>query len=299
MSAPETAPTDLIYRTATADDWPRIEEIVKSTWDDGDYITEDIWRNWATAPGSRLEAATRDGVIVSFAHLAELGPAEWWIEGVRVAKEFRGQGIGRALLAHMLDVFAEVGIGLLRLATNSQNAVMARLVMEFGFHSLISYAPVEAPAMPTDFRNFRLLQAQNLDIVYRYLRRSPMNKVNHFTEHHWTMYYLTQERLSAYLNNPDIQVLGFRHLDQLNGLAIVYPPDPGSTAMRLGYLDGGDDTTALAMLNAIQGVAAKRGYNSITWKMPIGIGLERGIGSTQFTRRRDYDITLYEKPLRG
>src|SRR5689334_20893068 len=106
MSAPETAPTDLVYRTATADDWPRIEEIVKSSWDDGDYITEDIWRTWAADPSARLEAATRDGVIVSFAHLAELGPAEWWIEGVRVAKEYRGQGIGRALLAHMLDVFS-------------------------------------------------------------------------------------------------------------------------------------------------------------------------------------------------
>lgn len=274
--------------------------MVRDSWDNGDYIDEAIWQAWATStrPGW-LEAGTVGGQIVCFAHLTELGPAEWWLEGVRVARDQRGRGYGRAMLAHVLNLFSDGGYGLLRFATSSQNEVMHHLAPDFGFRALISYAPMEAPAAPVDYRNFRVLQGHNLDIAYQYTRRSPMSRVNHFSEDHWTLYYLTQERLSHYLNTPDIQVLGWRQLDQLNGLAIVFPSDRGSTAMRLGFLDAADDTIALAMLGAIQGIAARRGFTSINWKMPLGVGLERRIGTTQFSRRRDFDLTLFEKPLRG
>ena len=300
MSASYPAQTDLAFRQASADDWPRVAEMVKDSWDDGDYIDESIWRGWASGErAGRLEAGTLGGTIVSFAHLTELGPAEWWLEGVRVARDQRGKGYGRATLAHMLEVFAEIGYGLLRFSTGSQNEVMSHLAEGFGFHSLISYAPMEAPAMPVDYRNFRVLQSHNLDIAYHYLRRSPIARVNHFAEHHWTLYYMTQERLSHYLASPDMQVLGWRQLEQLNGLAVIYPSDPQSSVMRLGYLDAPDDTIALAMMGAIQGIAARRGFTSISWKMPLGLGLERRLASTQFSRRRDYDLTLFEKPLRG
>lgn len=300
MCASQSATTDLVFRQATTDDWPRVAEIVKESWDDGDYIDESIWQGWATSgTPSRLEAGTQGGAIMSFAHLTELGPAEWWLEGVRVARDQRGKGYGRATLAHMLSVFTETGYGLLRFATSSQNEVMSHLAQQFGFHSLISYAPMEAPALPVDYRNFKVLQGHNLDIAYHYLRRSPMSRVNHFAEHHWTLYYMTQERLSQYLNTPAIQVLGWRQLDQLNGLAVIFPSDPQSGVMRLGYLDAPDDTIALAMLGAIQGIAVRRGFTSINWKMPLNVGFERRIESTQFSRRRDFDLTLFEKPLRG
>lgn len=299
MSAPQSGPGDLSFRPATADDWTRVAQIVQDTWDDGDYIDQAIWNSWLSAPHSHLEAAIQNNEVVSFARLAELGPAEWWLDGVRVDREHRGQGIGRLLLAHMIDTFSEIGAGLLRFVTGSNNEAMTKLTQDFGFHTLISYAPMQAPAMPSDYRNFKTLQPQNLDLAYRYLRRSPMNRVNHFAEHHWTMYYITQERLSQYLANPDIQVLGWRDRDQLNGLAIIYPADTPGGAMRLGYMDGADDTTAYAMLGALQGIAAMRGFASVTWKMPLGIGLERRIGSTLYARRRDYDLRLFEKPLRA
>jgi len=90
--------------------------------EDGDYIDEDIWRAWAANTSARLEAATRENNVVAFARLNELGPAEWWLEGVRVASEQRGQGIGRALLAHMIDLFSESGFG----CSGSQPAARTR-----------------------------------------------------------------------------------------------------------------------------------------------------------------------------
>jgi hypothetical protein len=130
------------------------------------------------------------------------------------------------------------------------------------------------------------------------MRRSPMNRVNHFAEHHSTLYYITQERLSQYLADPEVQVLGWREREHLTGLAIVFPSSNQDGRMRLGYLDAADDTTALSMLMAIRGIAARRGFTKVAWKMPIGIGLERRIVTTGFTRYRDFDLCLYERPLR-
>jgi GNAT superfamily N-acetyltransferase len=298
MNASKAAPTDIFFRPATADDWPRIAELVKDTWEDGDYIDQDVWREWTRDPESRLEAGTRDGQIVAFARLLELGPAEWWLEGVRVGRAYQRQGIGRVLIAHMIETFTQTGIGLLRFAISSQNEAMARLAREFDFRPLVSYAPLQAPARPADYRNFKVLQAQNLDIAYQYLRRSPMNRVNHFAEYRWTLYYMTQERLSQYLADPHQDILAWRQFDQVYGLAILFPDPDRSGPLRLGYLDAGDDTTALAMLEAVQGLAARRGYSKVAWKMPVGLGLERRITTTDYTRRYDYDLSLYERPLR-
>lgn len=299
MSASAAGSDGVQFRQATVDDWPRVANLIKDTWDDGDYIDRDIWLAWATDPEGKLEAAVQDGEIVGFARLVELGPAEWWLEGMRVGRAYRGQGIGRALMKHVMDLFGQLGIGLLRFATSSQNEIMAKLAREFGFHSLISYAPTEAPARPTDYRNFKLLQPQNLDLAYQYLRRSPMNRVNHFAEFHWTLYYITQERLSQYLADPNVQVLGWRQFEQLAGIAVLFTAAEGEDSpLRLGYLDGPDDTTAFAMLEAIQGIAAKRGCSSVKWKMPLGVGLERRIGPTEYVRRTEFDIQLFERPLR-
>lgn len=299
MSADMGDASGIEYRAGRGEDWPQIAELVKDTWEDGDYINESIWREWAADGDGRLVTAVRGAQIVGCARITELGPAEWWLEGLRVGRAFRGQGIGRALMAHMLDLFTQIGIGLLRFATSNRNEAMAKLGKEFNFHPLVSYAPTEAPARAADIRNFKVLQAQNLSLAYQYLRRSPMNRVNHFAEHHWTLYYITQERLAEYLNNPDVQVLGWRQLDMLSGIAVLFLESALSDRpLRLGYLDAPDDTTALSMLQAVQGIAAKRGNSTVRWKMPLGLGLERRIEATEYHRTTDFDLQLFERPLR-
>lgn len=300
MSLPSEPPGDLSFRPGVNSDWPVIAQIIKDNWGGEDYLTESLWQQWAADSNGKLIVATGAKGVIGCARITELGPAEWWLEGVRVASAVRKQGIGRAIMAEMLRVFGEVGIGLLRFGAGGSNEAMAKLAAEFAFRRINSYAPMEADVMPADYRSFKLLQPGNLDVAHQYLRRSPMNRVNHFAEHNLVLYYITQERLSQYLAEPEPQVLGWRQFDQLHGLAIVFGAAQGNgdNPMQVGYIDAPDDTTMLAMLAGLRGIAAKRGYRKISWMMPQGVGLDRLVGTTNLVKMWDEDFFLYERPLR-
>ncbi len=298
-------PLELTYRPGSPDDWPRVAEIVAETWEEGDYIDEGLWQRWATAPQGYLAVAELDGVLAGFCKLTTFGPAEWWLEGIRVDPALRRRGIARALTAHLLEWFEKHGDGIVRLSTYSQNEASVRLATSFGFRHIISYTAVEARAVPSDFRRFKLLLPNQFDLTYRYLQRSPMYRVNRFTENAWKLYYLTRERLAQYLADEAVQVAGWRQFDQLHGLAILptKPPDgrmPDPGRLTVGYLDAPDDTTLRAMLRALRGLAAHRGQESVVWKMPTGVGLERVIADAGFERVWDEggELWLFERPVR-
>jgi GNAT superfamily N-acetyltransferase len=302
MSDDAGIPPDLVFRAGALDDWPVVAEIVAETWPGGDYIDQGLWAKWAADSDAHLVVGTQDGQMVGFARLSELGEAEWLLEGLRVAPERRGQGIGRALMAHMVELFRQHGMGLLRFVASSESEMMHRLAGDLGFRHTGSYAIVELSPRPADYRSFKVLQPQNLEMVKRYLINSPMHRVNRFALRRWVPYFLTEERLHDYLADEQVQVVGWRQFDKLHGLAILFiePPDEhSSNPLRLGYLDALDDTTLHSMVLALCGLAAKRGHDKLAWMMPLGVGLERPLAGSGVERVRDFDLWLFELPLRS
>lgn len=294
-----TTPPIPAFRSGTIDDWPAIAPMIAETWEIGDYIDESLWRAWTVDGSAQLIVATLDDQVTGFARLAKLGPAEWWLEDLRTDPQQRGQGIGRALLEQIIELFKKDAIGILRFFTSNTNEIMPGLAKEFGFLHTMSYAPMQIAAQPADYRNLKLLRPSNLGMVYTHLRRSPMYRVNRFAEHRGIAYYLTQERLGEYLSDPAIQVLGWRQFGQLNGIAILMSSasQEGST-MDIAYLEAPDDTSLRAMLDALQGLATKQNCQRVTWKIPLGIGLDRLILTTELEKCEDEELRLYELPLR-
>lgn len=291
-----------IFRAATANDWPQIAKWIANTWDWGDYINAYVWMDWAAAkPDAQLIVGEQDGRIVCFARLMKLGEAEWWLEGVRVAPELRGQGMGKALISHMIELYRQSGQGILRFFTGSKNDAMRSVARDLGFVHRLSYAQMTAPAAEVDYTNFKVLTANNHKMVWQYLRPSPMYRANHFVERDWTAYYLTSDRLQELLADPTIDVLGWRNMNQLAGIAIVVPYKPDKnegTPMYIGYIDAPDDTTLQQMLDALRGVAIRKGFDRVWWRMPLAVGLERPLERTEYTRQWEGALWLFELPLR-
>ena len=297
---------DILYRPGRTEDWPQVAPIVEQTWGGEDYITETLWQHWAEERTGRLVVAERDGQVIGLAKITRLGPAEWWLEGLRVAPEHRRQGIAHGLTAHLIEWFEKYGDGMLRLALFSENEASKKLAYAFGMRHTASYRKMVAPAKAGDYRNFRLLQPQNIDMIDRYLRRSPMYRVNRFVELDWTLYYLTSDRLASYLQSDYVQVLGWRQFGELHGLAIVFLRSLDArlsydeNSLQIGAVYAPDDTTLQAMLRALRGLAAYRGHEVAAWKMPVGVGLERATQYAGFEPEWDDDgaLWLFERPLR-
>ena len=293
------------FRPAAASDWPYVERIVEATWDGEDYITEELWNLWLNDAQGYLAVGTIAGRLVVVGRITEVGPSEWWLEGLRVHPKGQGQGLGTAITDHLVNWFKRHGEGLLRLSIYSDNEASRRLVERQGFHQILSYRRMTVEPASTEYHDFKLLEPQNLDMVDSYLKRSPMFRLNHFSEHYWEMAYLTRERIGKYLRDDSVEVLGWRQGEKLAGLAIIFlTPPPGRQQhpgeMDVGYLDAGDDTTVGAMVQALRGLAAARGDHVVLWKMPTGMGLEKAVGEVGMQPDPEWvdgTLMLYERPI--
>jgi hypothetical protein len=300
VSIPSPTPA-ITFRPGVADDWVSVSSLAANTCEDEEPISSEVWKEWAEDDTAQLIVATFDSdPIAGFARVVKLGPAEWWLQGIRIDPGEYSRAVGRALLKHIMGLFERDAIGLLRFFTTSTNEVIPKLAEDLGFRHTMSYAPMQMPAQPADYRKFKRLQPPNLAMIYAYLRRSPMYRVNHFVEYRCTAYYLTQERLGIYLADPAVEVLGWRQFDQLNGLAILMPivAENDDIALEIAYLDAPDDTSLRDMMSALSGLAAKQGRQKISWRVPQGIGLDRLILISGLEKSRDGDLWLYELPLR-
>lgn len=96
-------------------------------------VLDGVWA-WLMDADHEVSAwvAEADGVIAGFAHLRRLsdtftaGPA-WSLDDLYVAPEFRGAGVGRALIAACAAAAHEAGGGTLRWITASSNSTAQRL----------------------------------------------------------------------------------------------------------------------------------------------------------------------------
>lgn len=309
MAIPADIP-ELSFRRGLLDDWPAIARIVSDVCAGPEYIDERLWRFWVEDEAGALIVVTLDEKVAALGKLTQLGPAEWWMEGLRVDPAHREKGVARALHHHMIRAFWEIGSGMLRFSTASDNEATHRLAANTNFRHIMSYMPAIAPMLPgEDVSVLRRLRAPTLEMIARYLANSPMNRVNRYVEHRWTLYYLTMERLRDYLMGEDVEIAGWRMPDgQLGGIVILLPDqsptcpfareDPDvNTRLRVGYLDAVDDTTLTQMGLALRGLAAQRGCEHVTWRMPLGVGLERLMPVMGLEREFDMDVWLYELPL--
>ncbi len=131
---------DLRIEPMTADDWPSVRAIYEEGMATGLGTFETAapsWEQWNAArlPHSRLVA--RDGVIVGWAALSPVsrrpcyaGVAEF---AIYVAVSSRGRGVGRALLAALIESSERHGIWTLQGVTIADNAASLALQDRCGF----------------------------------------------------------------------------------------------------------------------------------------------------------------------
>lgn len=136
----------LKIRPANSADKAEVLRFCAETWPGGDYIAE-VWDDWAADPGSALLVGLDGATPVALAHVAVAG-GEGWFEGLRVAPELRGRGVGRQMVAASLDEVRRRGGQVVRLITNRSNAPMGALLPQLGFRRRFDAQWYGAAALP-------------------------------------------------------------------------------------------------------------------------------------------------------
>ncbi len=88
-----------------------------------------------TQPGVTFFSARRDGTVVAVGALKELDESHGEVKSMHTSAAFRGQGVARAMLTHLLEVAASRGYQRVSLETGGTDGfVPARtLYRSFGF----------------------------------------------------------------------------------------------------------------------------------------------------------------------
>lgn len=108
-------------------------EITKDVWEGRDYIPR-VFERWVSDAGASFQAAEVEGVVVGLQRLRPYAPGLIWYEGLRVATEYRRQGIARAMVEAAIEESREQSFREVRLATRDSPAV--RLFESVGFTRL-------------------------------------------------------------------------------------------------------------------------------------------------------------------
>ncbi|MCP2326528.1 ribosomal-protein-alanine N-acetyltransferase [Hamadaea flava] len=88
------------------------------------------------ANGHLYLAATEGGAVLGYAGLALSPPDEAWINNVAVRRDAQRRGIGRALVAALLDVASRAGVEQTLLEVAADNKPAQALYTDFGFETV-------------------------------------------------------------------------------------------------------------------------------------------------------------------
>ena len=237
-------------RQARAEDREAVLAFCEHTWEWGDYI-EDVWDEWLNDPAGQLLVALLDGRPVGIVHILMLNATDAWQEGMRVAADYRQQGIGRQL---SLEAGAEAmrrGATTVRLLTNASNTASIHMVEQIHFRRVGIFVPhVATPLTEPPRRNYGLAEPtlavpDDLDEIVDYLNVSNIfPSVGGLYYAGFTGYRISDTLLKEKIQAGQIYLL--RRWERLDGLAIAEPRAARQGKhLFIGYIDGTTESISL------------------------------------------------------
>lgn len=121
-----------LRRIEPAQDRDRLREFLSES-DPRDYLLDDL-ESWIR--DGRLWAGEDQDRWVAFGRLHDLGHAEGWLSGLRVARAERGHGLGTELLSGLLADARSLGLRGIRATIEDGNRASRRLFERHGFEAV-------------------------------------------------------------------------------------------------------------------------------------------------------------------
>jgi GNAT superfamily N-acetyltransferase len=282
-------PKEVQVRAARADDKHAIVAFCQNTFSWGDYIP-DVWDDWLDDHSGQLLVGVVDREPVGLLHVAFLGNATAWMEGMRVHPDFRRQGIGRAIDATGRALARERGCRVARLATSVKNLAAQKLLAMDGYARIAQFNEWECKPALRKILATRVATRDDAGQILEVWRASATDETRRalLPDRRWHWHELTDARLLDQIDAGEVRIAD-------GGFAFLFAFDENDwSGMSLHALVG-DEERAFALALAARSEARYRGYPRLEAILvdhaPLNTALERA------GYRRQGGMFIYEQAL--
>lgn len=236
----------------------------QQTWEWGDYIGQ-AWDAWLSDPCGRLVVGIFENLPVAVAHLTMLAPGEAWLEGLRVAPDYRNRGVGGLVGQHCVRAATEMGAIVIRFMTLASNMAACRIAARLGFLQVASFLPYWADSEKGSSQLLTTLEPKNLEDLLAFIEGSDIYRsVSGLYCTGWAYHKLTEEKLRRHLERGDVLTLEQGEL--LRALAVV-TTSPLDQGIVVGYVDARPEVLSDLAL-ALKALAGKTGHPRVEARLP-------------------------------
>ncbi|MCK4668459.1 GNAT family N-acetyltransferase [Candidatus Dependentiae bacterium] len=171
-------------RNITKADKSEILQLVKCIWGGEDYLPK-VFKQWVDDSGFVLLSI--DNSIAGVAKLTEFSQGEFWMEGLRVGKRYRGLGVAKRLTEYFLDRLLKKKYKTIMYATRYDNKASINLGKKYGFNQVEKFSNYHfvlrnnsKPKIP------KVRFKKDYNRVYQYIKHSGiLNKTNNMVPVGW------------------------------------------------------------------------------------------------------------------
>lgn len=268
-------------------------DITRNVWNGTDYLPS-VWHAWLSGSNSHLMAAEVDGRLVGLQHVDIQPEGDAWLEGVRVAEDVQGRGVGAQLLCEGLEWARRMGCPCARLATSDSNVGSERIAQKAGMKIVASFQP--ARAQPRDGgipQGIRTALPSDVPAIAAHVQRHPTAAPRGLYTEGWTAYPLTRSRLQQLAASGSIIVDAPSR--EIEGVAIATCKHPFSH-VRTGLI-AGNARTVERLGTALRSLAARSYVTEIRTTVAIDGDCEVGLQNAGFERPYASVMNVFEKRL--
>lgn len=293
----------LTLRPAQPQDKAAITALAAKIWEGEDYLHHNF-DNWVSQKRGRFIVAYQGENLVGCNKLTEFRPGEWWMEGLRVDPDWRGQGVARLLHENILRIAGEIAAsekqsGFIRLATDSENYAVHKLALETGFTHINKHflyrSDIPSGNIPLAIAGypFETAQLSEKQQIEEWFGRSAYFAASHgLFEDTWKWYEI-RPRLNELLENGRL-FWWHKTNNSAAGLVIIHHRDPET--MVLNYLDTQDGRWA-ELMDDIRLLAQTLKVGQIKCK-PLAIPeIRTALPNTAWEIDYDLEMWVFQRPI--
>ena len=237
-----------IPRLAKNSDKEYVLNFCEKTFSWGDYIHE-VWDSWIDE--GNLIVVTQNDIPISMTHAAFYPNEKMiWIEGIRVNKNFRKNGIAQKMISYLEKTAKSQNCTISRMLVASENEPSLSLAKKLGYKIISKW-------------NYFSLESKPIDEEIHIMSNSCIDSINldsqnsHFIES-WRWIPLTDERLKKL--DSENKIFCQKNNEKISALGIITESKSFENTIILEIISG---TNSEQLIKFTQNLAYQKNYSKV------------------------------------